>query len=52
MRGGAGKSMSLVRELMDSGPRHTRARGVDASVRRQREAERRGHVPYTDDRSV
>ncbi|KAL6561923.1 hypothetical protein OROGR_002930 [Orobanche gracilis] len=45
MRGGAGKSMPLVRELLDSGPRHTRARGVDASIRRQREAARRDHVP-------
>ncbi|KAL6533033.1 hypothetical protein OROMI_027145 [Orobanche minor] len=48
MRGGAGKSMPLVRELLDSGPRHTRARGVDASVRRQREAARRDHVPCSD----
>ncbi|KAL6498526.1 hypothetical protein OROHE_026623 [Orobanche hederae] len=48
MRGGAGKSMSLVRELLDSGPRHTRARGVDTSVRRQREAARRDHVPCSD----
>ncbi|KAL6581971.1 hypothetical protein OROMI_005985 [Orobanche minor] len=48
MRGGAGKSMPLVRELLDSRPRHTRARGVDASVRRQREAARRDHVPCSD----
>ncbi|KAL6530871.1 hypothetical protein OROGR_014731 [Orobanche gracilis] len=48
MRGGAGKSMPLVRELLDSGPRHTRARGVDASIRRQREAARRDHVPCSD----
>ncbi|KAL6560907.1 hypothetical protein OROHE_006084 [Orobanche hederae] len=32
--------MPLVREMMDSGPRHTRARGIDASIRRQRDAER------------
>ncbi|KAL6516044.1 hypothetical protein OROGR_019349 [Orobanche gracilis] len=48
MRGGAGKSMSLVRELLDSGPQHTRARGVDASIHRQREAARRDHVPCGD----
>ncbi|KAL6497243.1 hypothetical protein OROGR_029172 [Orobanche gracilis] len=48
MIGGAGKSMPLVRELLDSGPRHTRARGVDASIRRQREAARRDHIPCSD----
>ncbi|KAL6542680.1 hypothetical protein OROHE_010200 [Orobanche hederae] len=42
MRGGAGKFMPLVREMMDSGPRHTRPRGVDASVQRQWDAERMG----------
>ncbi|KAL6547107.1 hypothetical protein OROMI_022828 [Orobanche minor] len=48
VRGGAGKSMSLVRELLDSGPRHTKARGIDASVRRQGEAARRDHVPCSE----
>ncbi|KAL6505242.1 hypothetical protein OROGR_025059 [Orobanche gracilis] len=48
MRGGTGKSMPLVRELLDSGPRHTGARGVDASIRRQRKAARRDHVPCSD----
>ncbi|KAL6515742.1 hypothetical protein OROHE_018432 [Orobanche hederae] len=48
MRGGAGKSMPLMRELLYSGPRHTRARGVDASICRQREAACRDHVPCSD----
>ncbi|KAL6583053.1 hypothetical protein OROMI_005131 [Orobanche minor] len=48
MRGGAGKSMALVREMIESGPRHTRARGVDASVRRQREAARTAHIGSSD----
>ncbi|KAL6581046.1 hypothetical protein OROMI_006969 [Orobanche minor] len=48
MRGGAGKSMALFREMIESGPRHTRARGVDASVRRQREAARTAHIGSSD----
>ncbi|KAL6524195.1 hypothetical protein OROMI_031290 [Orobanche minor] len=42
MRGEAEKFMPLVREMMDSGLRHTRARGIDVSLWRQRNMERMG----------